>query len=114
PSALPSARNVRRATRWERPWFQAKAPARPTTTTGVISAPNNLRRRVRPTASGCGLVENLARTGEIVPQGLKPATVFVAFAARLKSCPFKTMNFPAACEIMPDTKREFFNKFAKV
>jgi hypothetical protein len=28
---------------------------------------------------------------ENIPQGLKPALVIVALAARLKSCPFKTM-----------------------
>jgi len=35
-----------------RPWFQAKALARPITTTGGTSAPSNWRRRVQPTTSG--------------------------------------------------------------
>jgi hypothetical protein len=37
---------------------------------------------------------NTAVVGEDIPQGLKPATFFAAFAARLKSCPFKTQDRP--------------------
>jgi hypothetical protein len=41
PSARPSARNARRAIRSARPWFQAKAPAPPTTTTGASCRPKS-------------------------------------------------------------------------
>jgi hypothetical protein len=41
--------------------------------------------------------------GGNIPQGLKPGLYFHAFAARLKSCPFKEKGFPAACKAPADS-----------
>jgi hypothetical protein len=41
------------------------------------------------------------KTGEIHPSGAKARHYFVAFAARLKPCPFKTTEFSAACKVVP-------------
>jgi hypothetical protein len=42
-------------------------------------------------------VEHRGRVFEDIPQGLKPGVDSIALAARLKSCPFKTVSSSAAC-----------------
>jgi hypothetical protein len=39
-----------------------------------------------------------AENAETIPQGLKPDVYYVVFAARLKSCPFKTRLLPQAAK----------------
>jgi hypothetical protein len=56
------------------------------------------------------------RTSEIHPSGPEGLIDFAAFTARLKSCPFKTTSFSAACKAptyqsCPDTKRLYETRF---
>jgi hypothetical protein len=39
--------------------------------------------------------------GERRPAGAKAHLDSIAFAARLKPCPFKTLSFSAACKVVP-------------